>query len=347
MSGALLSLLLVGLFGGVAAVSLRQGRARHKALTGLAERLDLTVVRGSLTKPWLLTGEFRGFDVNIRTDANSDGDDVTWVELSGGELDPAMTVRKVGLTTALTKAFRGPDIEVGDAGFDAAVQVLGDDATMVALMDHRTREQVGKQLPDGTRLSEGTLSYSRQGFWRDVDGMVRRIEILADLGRRLTLAPEDIPARLSSNATGDPLVAVRLRNLRLLLSSYPGHSAADAAVQAASEDESVWMRIEAACYLGEEHSERIENTLLLQLAREELGVKLEATRALGRIGTVRAVERLLPLTKPMMGTAELRAAARDAIAEIQARAPGAEAGQVSVAEPLDLAGAVSVEMEEA
>lgn len=341
MSGALLSLLVVALLAGVAAVSVRQGRARRSALTELAEQLDLTVVRGSLTKPWLLTGELQGFEVTIRTEANKEGDDVTWVELSGGVLDPSITIRKVGLTTALTKAFRGPDIEVGDAGFDATVQVLGDEATMIALLNQRTREQVIRHLPDRTRLSGGVLTYSRQGSWRDVQGMVRRIEMLADLGRRLTIAAEDIPEQLGANATGDALVAVRLRNLRLLLSAYPGHWATEAAVRTAVEDESVWMRIEAACTLGEEASQRVENTLLLQLAQGELGVKLEASRALARIGTVRAVQQLLPLTKALKGAAELRAAARDAVAEIQARAPNAETGQLTTAEPPDLSGPVS------
>src|SRR5512140_374903 len=70
-----------------------------------------------------------------------------------------------------------------------------------------------------------------------------------------------------------------------------------------------------------------EPALLGLLTHRAEPVRLAAVTALGRIGTIRAVETLLPLTKGVLALGEKKAA-RDAIAIIQARLGEAEAGRL-------------------
>jgi hypothetical protein len=97
-----------------------------------------------------------------------------------------------------------------------------------------------------------------------------------------------------------------------------------------------------ATTLGQLGDAFAEGVLIKLLGREEPAIRVAAAKALGLVGTVHAVEPLLPLTKELLGALGLRAAALDAVRSIQARLGDAEAGRVSVAKVEDVAGAVSL-----
>jgi hypothetical protein len=73
-----------------------------------------------------------------------------------------------------------------------------------------------------------------------------------------------------------------------------------------------------------------EGLILDALRHEDAQVAVAAARALGGVGTVAAVPPLREATSPGVH-GELRSAARQAVAEIQARLTGAEPGQLSLA----------------
>jgi HEAT repeat protein len=97
-----------------------------------------------------------------------------------------------------------------------------------------------------------------------------------------------------------------------------------------------------ATALGKLGDARAEVALIGLLGRESTAVRIAAAAALGLIGTVHAVEPLLPLSKGLLGNADLHKAARDSIRRIQSRLGDAEAGRVSVASVDEAAGAVSL-----
>jgi hypothetical protein len=101
------------------------------------------------------------------------------------------------------------------------------------------------------------------------------------------------------------------------------------------------IRVAAARTLGSLESPAIERCLLQLLADAEVEVQTAAAEALGTVGSVGAVEPLLPLTKGL-GRGQLRQAARSAIASIQSRLGDVEAGRLSLAEDHELAGAVAL-----
>jgi len=74
------------------------------------------------------------------------------------------------------------------------------------------------------------------------------------------------------------------------------------------------------------------------LAREQVEVRRAAAEALGKLGTVRAVEPLLEVFRTGGGAA----AARDAVRQIQSRIEGADRGGLSLAPAAADDGALSV-----
>jgi len=82
--------------------------------------------------------------------------------------------------------------------------------------------------------------------------------------------------------------------------------------------------------LGKASGAAGESMLLDLLKADAVAVKVAAAKALGAVGTVRAVEPLLPFTQGLFAAGELKDAARDAVRGIQARLGEVEAGGLSV-----------------
>ena len=70
--------------------------------------------------------------------------------------------------------------------------------------------------------------------------------------------------------------------------------------------------------LGEREDPRCEPVLLKLLAHSDGAVRRTAAVSLGLVGTIRAVEPLLPLTQGLLTDGELKRAAFDSIRRIQA-----------------------------
>lgn len=85
----------------------------------------------------------------------------------------------------------------------------------------------------------------------------------------------------------------------------------------------IWL-VEASGWPG------AEATLLALTRRPELDVRLAAIRALGEVGSLSAVERLMAVGRGMLTAREVRQAARAAVEAIQARHAHGEAGSLSV-----------------
>jgi len=96
--------------------------------------------------------------------------------------------------------------------------------------------------------------------------------------------------------------------------------------------------------LGHLGDVRAEPPLLRLLGSGSESVWRAAAEALGKVGTIRAVESLYPLTERMLSLG-LETTAREAIARIQARLGDAEAGQLSLHAHAPAEGGVSIAQE--
>jgi hypothetical protein len=150
------------------------------------------------------------------------------------------------------------------------------------------------------------------------------------LGRRLPF--DRVNAILTRGLCGHRILTARACLESLGRSGNPAAVDILAKVLASEEGE---LAAAAALALGETGSTAAEPPLILALQHEDTDVLVAAANALGQVGTAAAV---LPLKEvernshqPVAAWPQLRRAARQAIAAIQTRLPGASPGQLSLA----------------
>lgn len=207
-------------------------------------------------------------------------------------------------------------------------------AASVVRQLRRAEQEVKDQLWEGWRGAAERLGLSIEfdpGEANRPFGMLARsgaVEVLTpllDLARRLA-EPEDAAARLGANLeAGEPEAGARLKSLRLLLGDFREHPATVRVLERLGDDPDPEIRLEVEIARGKGD----EESLLAWAGHPQNAVAGVAARGLGQVGTARAVPALRALEK--RGDRELAPAARQAIAEIQARQIGAEHGQLSLA----------------
>jgi hypothetical protein len=112
----------------------------------------------------------------------------------------------------------------------------------------------------------------------------------------------------------------------------------------AIKSESTTLVAGAARLLGKARDLRAERPLIALLDREEIDIKLAAIWALGELGTIRAIEHLVPFARgSRLLEARLRRAAEDAIGDIQTRLGKRERGGLSMVATEDARGALSID----
>jgi HEAT repeat protein len=177
--------------------------------------------------------------------------------------------------------------------------------------------------------------------------------------RAIAALGEAFPARLAGDTLRRARLAGRRAVVRACLDALARGGAAgcldDLEALLASGDEDVDLAVASARLLGTVAGDPSERTLIAALQHPAGEVRLEAAGALGKIGTPQAVVPLGDCRGEHRFDAALRAATRQAIAEIQSRVTGAspgqlslaadDVGQVSLAEP-DARGQVSIAREE-
>jgi hypothetical protein len=150
---------------------------------------------------------------------------------------------------------------------------------------------------------------------------LRAASFLGEEGRATLLA------LVEATGTDDACAARAVAELGERLPAERAAAALRRALGGAGRPQTAQACLEALGRLGRpEH----EGLLLEALGSDDPAVSIAAARALGRAGTVAAVPALREATSAGV-RGELRSAARQAIAEIQARLTGAEPGQLSLA----------------
>lgn len=162
-----------------------------------------------------------------------------------------------------------------------------------------------------------------------------RVQALGELGTRGMPGLEALLAQLLGPNPPElvctALTIIAARRLEPLAAAVIEHTA--------SEHEQV--RVAAATALASLPSSAAEPALIRLLSDASSDVQRASAEALGVIGSIAAVEPLLPLAE-RLGRAQLRQAARGAIGRIQSRLGNVEAGSLSLADAHELAGAVAL-----
>jgi hypothetical protein len=200
---------------------------------------DMARVLGlSRDGPDSLRRVYKGFTVRISGTQEGSSETVIAVD-SGGRIPRDVVLERGGQDS--------PDVRTGDAPFDAFVRVRGDEAQALALLGAAARKTVAAGLSAlYCRVQDGAVGF------RTPEGLVQLallrqwLDTLTDIATALVLDGSEVPARLTWNALNDPVPAVRLRNLVVLLQRFQQSDAAREAVHVASTSPDAELRREAA-----------------------------------------------------------------------------------------------------
>jgi hypothetical protein len=274
-------------------------------------------------------------------------------------LSSEIEIEPEGLRKLALKAVGVRDVVTGDSDFDRKLFVQGAPVPVFAILDADTRQALLRLARRWhLHLKAGQLSIERRLSPTGVGGLVRAARELAAVSGALAgrVAPF---GRLEHNALNDPQPNVRLNNIDILARDRRQRAAV---LREALLDPSEKVRVRAAVWLGVEGRETLLDLLnsptlepesaaeairslgahlpeargleLLGRALDEdrRSVARAAAESLGHAGTTSAVPALRAVIDDHPLDFALRRAANEAIARIQSRLEGAEAGQLSVAE---------------
>ena len=201
-----------------------------------------------------------------------------------------------------------PGIDTGDTAFDAPVSVGGRTAVARVLLTEPARRPVSALARRGVvSLRGGSFVHETiERIW-DADQLIALVhEVLAAQAAMPRVT--DVLTTLADAARTDPAPGVRARCLTTLFVEQADQSRIAIALDLALSDESDTVRVVAATALGERGV-----PVLREIAKREDA----------RLNALIHGDAIDP---------ELASAARQAIAAIQSRLPGASPGQVSLAE---------------
>jgi HEAT repeats len=181
---------------------------------------------------------------------------------------------------------------------------------------------------------EGNLVLSALAANPEVETALR-VQALRELGAEGAAGLEPLIAKLLGPSPPELVCAALTIIAARRLDSF------SAAVVECTASEHEQVRVAAATALGRLSENGAEEALIRLLSDSSSEVQCASAESLGVIGSVAAVEPLLPLAE-RFGRAQLRQAARGAIGRIQSRLGNAEEGSLSLADDHELAGAVAI-----
>jgi HEAT repeat protein len=232
--------------------------------------------------------------------------------------DPISGVRLQNLRCLVDPATHAPAALVTST----ARSLLADERTSLRLLAARQLGREGGPVLRAIAASEPTRA-------------PLRVEALGALHEQSAPELHGLLSPLLASSTPEVVCAA------LSIVAARGLDELSADVMLCTESEHPTVRAAAATTLAALSPELAEATLLALLADASTDVQRACVEALGRVGSVAAVEPLLPLARAFVPS-PLRHAARDAVARIQSRLAPVGAGALTLVPDDDRAGAVTV-----
>jgi hypothetical protein len=198
-------------------------------------------------------------------------------------VDAVLRLIPLGLTIG-PLPLTGPDRLSGDPGFDARVEVRGQPIEVAALLGVRVRSLVLDLMSSGhLKVELRNVSWGpRDARVHTCGDLAARVRQVIDLARLLRLRPDDIPRRLAENALQDPVLAVRVHNLSMLLDSYPKADSARQTAETSLGSEAPLLRLRAARFLGTPDATAVLR-VLLRAPEVDHKIRLEAMESLANV----------------------------------------------------------------
>ena len=187
--GGLIFILFVGIAIIMVAVGISQSKRSAEAWSGTAQTLGLSFDSGGTFRKRIISGKYRDNHVIIDTFSRSSGKSSTTYTRYRirypRPLGLGLRLTREGFFTGVSKAFGAQDIQLGDAVFDQAVLIKGNDPQAVArFLTLARRSRIHRALLSFSRLkiSDDEIYWEHTGVCRDqarLSDNIRRLSLLA------------------------------------------------------------------------------------------------------------------------------------------------------------------------
>lgn len=223
-------------------VEVTNRKKRTQAWAAFADRMGLAKY-----SPFDLAGELDSSDVRVDIFSRGSGKNKRYYTRfrASGDLPHGLALGKEGFFSRLSE-----DIQTGDAGFDHAVRVTGDETLALALLDSKMRGEVQDLVRAGGKFEAGCWTLQVPKRLADANQLERFLRLVTHAAAETRAASRSIPERLRDHVIGDPNAAIRRRCLEHLIHRYPNSKALAEALDEARDDEDAWIRLIAASALG-------------------------------------------------------------------------------------------------
>lgn len=306
-------------------VVVRTHRGARRLLVAYAESAPIELELGSPLSPARLQGTVEGSPLAVR--ASSSEEASSTVVLGKLATPEGLVIRPGRLTDRLRGARR---TRTGDAVFDDAVHLEGDEYGLGIVMTADGRARCAELVRRGGRVEGGELTLERMGPFEDVGEIAAWVELAREVASDLAVLGG--AEALAVRCLEESLAGVRARCLALLWLHHPDTEPMARALQHLGERTS----------LRTDRSPEVERRLCVVLGADELATpdrRLAAAIALGSIGTRGALAALRSYARQQGHASLLGRAALRSVDVIRGRLAEAEPGGLSFAEP---AGALEV-----
>jgi len=195
-----------------------------------------------------LAGRLDGLAIQVRVAEERGAHGIELTIDAGGRIPRSL---RIGAENSMSRAVM-TDLKVGDRAFDDAVRLSGPEPVLLAVLDAETRKLVMDNVVKKAVVQKGLIKTLAD----KPETLVTAVPELIRTAQHLMITEDEVADRLAVNATNDPLVSVRLQNLRELVRRYSQGDLSEARsktlFRSLLESDDPELRFEAATALGDE-----------------------------------------------------------------------------------------------
>jgi len=191
-------LIILGVIAAIAiGVTKSRNRQINRSWNSVARMLDLSRKDAAFGSAPQLSGFVEGHDLTVDIDKKRVGKNRSaWTRFRLGmqPLELGLMLKSEGFLDGVRKAFGAQDIQVGNAAFDEAVLVVGnDEAVMREYLTPERRRTILRFLSSykGAVITDDEISFSSRGYLRDASQITGTIESMLLVAQSLTEVRDD------------------------------------------------------------------------------------------------------------------------------------------------------------
>ncbi|MCP4134465.1 MAG: hypothetical protein GY754_26060 [bacterium] len=343
------------------------------------EALNLSHFRGNSVSSPFLNGMIKGHEVSVKLQSGMNKGYIQMSVKHRRKFKKTFSVDKETTLTRMNKIIGVDDILIGDNLFDEKMQIQAEEQFHIILFFNNEVRAIILELErkmSGLEITHSGIKMVLAISWANAELMISSIESALAISRNIyETHKKGVKKTFIHNLKVEETPSVLIKNIRFAAKFYPRNKTIIPVFNKLAAHLNPEVRFEAACHTGPERFEHIYSLLesYTELSEElllkvieyhkenpyekcipllqeilkntsNLEIQLRIIETLGQCGGIEQIEQLHALPKKSLNLT-ISSAVRKAIEQIQSRLGDVEKGWLSVEDPVETDGALSMMIE--